>query len=163
MKFKLVLSFFSILFLANTVFGQKAEKIYDPKANAMEQLDNAILQAAQSDKFVLVQVGGNWCPWCHKLHHFILDKPDLDSIIEENFVLVRVNYSPENKNPEALKRLKYPQRFGFPVLCVLDSRGNLIHTQDSGYLELGKSYDKKKILRFLQNWSPKALEPDLNH
>ena len=37
--------------------------------------------------------------------------------------LSRINYSKENKNPETMALLEYPQRFGFPVLVVLDAAG----------------------------------------
>ena len=35
----------------------------------------------------------------------------------------------------------------------------LIHTQNSGYLEEGKSYNTKTVIGFLNDWSPKALDP----
>ena len=49
-------------------------------------------------------------------------------------------------------------RFGFPVLVILDMDGRPMHIQNSAYLELEKSYDRKKVLQFLQNWTQKAVE-----
>lgn len=77
-----------------------------------------------------------------------------------SYIIVHINYSNENKNPEVLKSLGYPQRFGFPVLIILDGKGNRMHTQDTGLLELGDSYDRKKVITFLNNWTPSALKPD---
>jgi hypothetical protein len=71
-----------------------------------------------------------------------------------------LNYSKENKNLEALESLEYPQRFGFPVLVILDGKGRRIHTQNSAYLEKEKSYDEKKMIEFLKQWSPAALDPE---
>jgi 23S rRNA (guanosine2251-2'-O)-methyltransferase len=49
-----------------------------------------------------------------------------------------------------------------PLFIILDGKGNRIHTQNSEYLENGKkSYDAEKVLNFLQQWSPKALDPKL--
>ncbi|MCD6111802.1 MAG: hypothetical protein J7J86_00890 [Bacteroidales bacterium] len=70
-----------------------------------------------------------------------------------------VNYSKENKNKEVLEELEFPQRFGFPVLVILNNDGKRIHTQNSAYLEEGKTYNRKKIIDFLNNWSVKALDP----
>ncbi|GAB6279950.1 MAG: hypothetical protein STSR0006_19930 [Lentimicrobium sp.] len=56
---------------------------------------------------------------------------------------------------------EYPQRFGFPVFVILNQKGERIHTQDSGLLESGENYDDKKVIQFLKNWSPKALDPSL--
>ena len=58
-----------------------------------------------------------------------------------------------------MAELEFPQRFGFPVFVILDGSGKRIHTQNSAFLEKDKSYDKEKILRFLKNWSPDALDP----
>lgn len=71
-----------------------------------------------------------------------------------------VNYSKENKSPEVLKKLEYPQRFGFPVFVILDSNGKRMHTQNSSCLEEGDGYSKTKVLDFLKQWSPDALNPD---
>ena len=57
-----------------------------------------------------------------------------------------------------MKRLGNPARFGFPVFVVLDSKGNVLHIQDSSFLEEGKEYSEKKVLRFFKNWTPKAVE-----
>ena len=59
-----------------------------------------------------------------------------------------------------MKRLNNAGRFGFPVLAVLDEQGNVLHLQDSSFLEEGKGYNKEKVLRFFQNWTPKAVREE---
>jgi hypothetical protein len=54
--------------------------------------------------------------------------------------------------------LGYPQRFGFPVLVVLDENGKQLHTQDSALLEKGNGYDREKVKSFLRNWAPGAFD-----
>lgn len=132
-------------------------QIYDPNANAKADIENAIKQAIKENKHVLVQVGGNWCPWCVKLHNYFQSEATVKEVLTNNYIVVKVNYSKENKNPEVLKMLENPQRFGFPVLVVLNSNGQRIHTQDSGLLESGDGYDPKKVIGFLKNWTPGAL------
>ena len=56
-----------------------------------------------------------------------------------------------------LQRLGNPGRFGYPVFVVLDTKGNVIHIQDSSFLEEGKGYNKEKVLRFFNAWTPKAV------
>ena len=92
-----------ILFFTS-LHGQDAQivKLYDPNANAIRQISDAVEKADAENKHVLIQVGGNWCPWCLKLHNFIEENPEIDSIIKADYVLIRVNYSKENKNPEAI-------------------------------------------------------------
>ena len=56
--------------------------------------------------------------------------------------------------------LEYPQRFGFPVFVILDGEGRRLHTQNSAYLEEEQGHSKKKVLEFLEHWSPNAFNPE---
>ena len=143
------------------------EKVYDDTLNPLQQIDEALARARHDDKFVVCQLGGNWCPWCLRLAHFINADSTLKELVDDNFEYIHVSYSPhEEATPEQaarnallLQRLGNPSRFGYPVLIVLDGEGHVLHIQDSGYLEQGKSYDLEKVTRFFKNWSPKAVRP----
>ncbi|GAB4453083.1 MAG: hypothetical protein Fur0028_08610 [Bacteroidales bacterium] len=154
-----VLYFIFFQFLVLSSYCQE-NNLYNPQLNGQEQIKQAIELAQKSNKHILIQVGGNWCPWCIRFHKFINEVPKIDSIIQSSYVYVPLNYSRENKNEEALRQLEFPQRFGFPVLVILDKNGKRIHSQDSGLLEKDKSYDTTKVVQFLQHWTPKALEPN---
>lgn len=139
------------------------KKVYDETINPMEQIDKALatIKSDSGQKYVICQVGGNWCPWCLKFADFISKDSDIMKVVNDNFVYLHVNYNPRKDNSataEALmKRLDNPKRFGFPVFVVLDGDGKVLHTQDSSFLEEGKGYNKDKVLRFLKNWTPKAV------
>ena len=85
--------------------------------------------------------GSDWCPWCIRFANFATTDSVIAPLIERNFVYVHINYSKANKNPEAMKYLGNPARFGFPVFVILDEEGKPIHIQESASLEEGKSYD----------------------
>ena len=153
----IAVAFFMIVSVA--AIAQKST-LYNPEANAKMDIENALKKAKAEHKFVLLQAGGNWCPWCIEFHRFCSTDKQIDSIINANFVWYHLNYSKENKNEDLFKKYDYPQRFGFPIFIILNEKGERIHTQNSEYLEDGKkSYDKKKVISFLQNWSPAALDP----
>ena len=139
--------------------------MYNEDINPIEQIDQALAKAKQEGKFVICQVGGNWCPWCLRFADFITIDTTISKVIEENFEYIHVNYNPRKsesmeKQEQAkalMKRLNNAGRFGFPVLVVLDEQGNVIHIQDSALLEEGKGYNQEKVLRFFQNWTPRAV------
>lgn len=153
-----IFSFFLILG-SYTLYAQN-NLPYKPDADAATELQQAIQQAGNENKHVLVVVGGNWCPWCRMLSAYYHDNDTIAQYLSKEYVVVKVNYSKENKNPEVMKQLEYPQRFGFPVLVVLDDKGKRIHTQNSAYLEQGKGYSTKEMLNFLKAWSKPALDPE---
>ena len=154
------------VFLALTMNAQTAlKKVYNEDINPIEQIDQAIIKAKSEGKFVICQVGGNWCPWCLRFADFITNDSTISKVIEENFVYIHVNYNPRKSEGEEkeklakamLKRLNNPARFGFPVFVVLDEDGKVIHIQDSSFLEEGQGYNQERVLRFFKNWTPKAV------
>ena len=165
MKTKITLIAFALLF---TIFAEAQtalKKVYDENINPIEQIDQAVAKAKADGKFVICQVGGNWCPWCLRFADFITSDTDISQMIEENFVYIHVNYNPRKSEGDAkkqeaaalMKRLNNPGRFGYPVFVVLDTEGKVIHIQDSSFLEEGQGYNKEKVVRFFKNWTPKAV------
>ncbi len=161
---KKLFSFLVLIFLVAGIQGtfsqekKETPKIYDPQADARLDINNAVQQANTESKHVFVQVGGNWCPWCIRFHGYINADPEIKKLLDDNYVYVLLNYSTENRNAELLKSFGNPGRMGYPVFLILDRQGRLIHTQDSGLLEEGQSYNKNKVMTFLRNWSPEALD-----
>ena len=158
---------FLTTFFALTVNAQTAlKKVYNEDINPMEQIDQALAKAKTEGKFVICQVGGNWCPWCLRFADFITNDTTISKIIDENFEYIHVNYNPRKSEGEAnarqaaalMKRLDNCGRFGFPVFVVLDEDGKVIHIQDSSFLEEGQGYHQENVLRFFKNWTPKAVK-----
>ena len=134
-------------------------KLYSPYENADSALKVVLAKAKKEGKNVFVQIGGNWCSWCKLFNEFVTKDAQLDSAINTNYIVYHLNYSQENLNKKILAEFKFPQRFGFPVFIILNKNGEQLHTQNSAYLEQGKSYNKDKIIEFLDQWSPHAFNP----
>jgi len=154
-------AFILVLFLSisNTLVAQNIN-IYNPEADAKAEIAAAVKKAAKEHKHVFLQIGGNWCPWCVKYHNFVYDDTEIRTFIDNNFVVIMVNYDPKNKNEEVLSSFGFPQRFGFPVFVILNEKGERIHTQNSAFLEKDNGYDRDRVLQFYKHWSPAALNPN---
>lgn len=162
---RLILSVAAVL-LVLTMSAQTAlKKVYNEDINPMEQIDEAVTKAKSEGKFVVCQVGGNWCPWCLRFADFITNDSTISHVIDESFVYLHVNYNPRKSEGGAkaqqaaalMTRLNHCGRFGFPVFVVLDEQGKVLHIQDSSFLEEGQGYNQKKVLRFFRNWTPKSV------
>ena len=155
-----ILFFFLIFSLAAFSQDMKKFSLYKPDEKAEPEITKAISEAKKTGKHVFIQIGGNWCIWCARFHEYVTKDPQLDSLMNANYVVYHLNYSKENHNAKVLTRYKFPQRFGFPVFLVLDGDGSLIHTQNSWYLEDGAtSYDREKVKTFFTEWGPKVFDP----
>ncbi len=127
---------------------------FDPRRDAAQDIRNAIAAAKGSHRRILLDVGGEWCIWCRRLDTLFASHPDIDEFLHRNFVVVKLNWSPENRNVEVLS--KYPKIPGYPHFFVLDSDGKLLRSQDTGALESGNHHDPGKVLAFLKRWAPQA-------
>lgn len=129
---------------------------YDPSRNAAQDISDAVDEAKRTGRRVLIEVGGEWCSWCHRMDAFFEKNPDLLAMREKNFVMVKVNYSDENKNEAVLGA--YPKVAGYPHIFVLERDGSLLFSQDTGELEEGKGYNLQKFMAFLMKWAPQAKQ-----
>ena len=164
---KSVLTLLAVFFALALDAQMTLKKVYDEEINQLEQIDEAVAKAKSQEKFVVCQVGGNWCPWCLRFADFITNDTTIRKVIDENFVYIHVNYNPRKSEGEekallakkTLERLNNPARFGFPVFVILDEEGKVVHIQDSSFLEEGNGYNQEKVMRFFKNWTPKAVKP----
>ena len=165
MKKRIILSLLAVFFVMTAQAQTESKKLYDEDINPLEQIDQAVVKAKAEGKFVICQVGGNWCPWCLRFADFISKDSDISKVIADNFNYIHVNYNPrksggEEKQQQAkalMQRLDNCGRFGYPVFVVLNEEGKVIHLQDSSFLEEGQSYNQEKVLRFFKSWTPEAV------
>jgi thiol:disulfide interchange protein len=138
------------------VIGEK----FDPARDAAKDIHAAVAEAGASGRRVLLDVGGEWCIWCRRLDTLFVTHPALEEFRKANYVTVKVNWSKENKNEAVLS--KYPPIKGYPHLFVLEKDGTVLHSQDTGELEIpkkeeaqkGKGHDPEKVMAFLRRWAP---------
>ena len=128
---------------------------YDPQRDPAKDLAEALRLANKEKKHVLLQVGGDWCGWCRIMTDYFHDTKTVRASLSKNYVIMKVNYSSDNKNDVFLSA--YPKVPAFPHLFVLDGKGKLLCSQYTGDLEDGGSYSEENVLGFLNKWTPAAV------
>src|SRR4029077_19478309 len=68
---------------------------FDPKADPARDLKAAVADATRTHRRIILDVGGEWCSWCHTLDKFLAAHSDLIALRDKNFVWLKVNFSPE--------------------------------------------------------------------
>lgn len=150
-KFLIVL--FLLFSFSSFAQNNKSHPKFDPNRDPFEDLKITIEKAEQSDKRIILDIGGEWCIWCHRIDAFMQNTDEVKSLLEENYILLKVNFSKENKNEKFLSN--YPSIDGYPHFFVLEKDGTLLHSQNTGELEKDKDYSKEKFVEFLDKWKPK--------
>lgn len=146
-----------VLALGIVIPAFAADKLFDPTRDSYKDLQAAEAQAKAEHKNILMDVGGNWCPWCLLLDRTLNEDPELHALLEKNYVLLHVNFSRENENLDFLG--PYPKATGYPAWYVLSPKGKLLKAEDTSELEqthkLDAGYNKATLRTFLMENAPK--------
>ncbi len=93
-------------------------KKYDPVRNADQDIKDAVVEAQRTGKRILLEVGGDWCKWCHIMDDYFDKNPKLTASRDSSFITVKINFSPQNENEKVLS--KYPRIPGIRTcLCSI--------------------------------------------
>ncbi|HPS61614.1 MAG TPA: thioredoxin family protein [Bacteroidales bacterium] len=145
------------------VSAQDPLKPYRDDQNIRAEVNKAVAVAGREHRHVLIQFGGNWCPWCLRFHQLTRTVPTIDSLLKADYVYMLANVPQDKKKRDysLFAEYGYPNRFGYPVFVILNGEGKVLHIQDSGVLEhcRDKGYDTARVVNFLKMWNPKAVDP----
>src|SRR5262249_42535587 len=132
-----------------------SQSIFDEKASAHRQIVAAISEASKTGKNIILDFGANWCGDCHALEAQ-MQKPELATLIDRNYVVVNVDVRHFDKNLDLAQKYRIPLKKGIPALAVLDPRGNLLYVQDQGQFEDARHMNYEAIKAFFEQWKPKG-------
>ena len=128
-------------------------KVYDDQRNPFNDANAALALAKKTNRNVLIEIGGNWCTWCHKMDAFLLKNPNVYKELHEKYVLLKINVSDTNENDDFMKAL--PPVLGYPHMYVSTASGKMLLSKDTAELQDKNGYSTEYWLDFLQQWQQK--------
>ena len=81
---------------------------------------DAFEKARSSGKPILLDITGSWCHWCHVMDDTSYSDPVIVSVVNKNFIPVRVD---TDKRPDVNRRYNLG---GWPTTAFLDGEGRII-------------------------------------
>lgn len=123
---------------------------FDPSRDAFADGRDAIKRAKATNRLILIELGGDWCKWCHKFDRFLNKNPAIKKELHETFVLLKVNVSDENYNSEFLK--VFPRPYGYPHMYITQSNGKLLHSKDTAQFTIKGQYSAERFKEFFKRW-----------
>ncbi len=155
MKLKLPLVFLwlalSLPLMAAEAPKSRRANIYDESLDGQKQINDAMAQAKQGNRRILIQFGANWCGWCHRLHKLFQSDQPISEELKADYVLVLIDVN-KGHNSNLLSEYR-ADKLGLPSLVVLDSEGKHLTTKNTGELEEGDHHSPEKVLAFLKQWA----------
>ena len=142
------------------LLGEFLENRETPLPNARRLLADAMEQAKQEDKRILVQVGGPGCGWCVVLARYLDEQKPL---IGKDYLHVKI----DSRMPEAqelVDELREKKEGGIPWMVILDADGKELITSDaeSGNIgHPGEPESQKHWLKMLTSTRQRLTDDDL--
>src|SRR5260370_2256813 len=134
--------------------SKEKRDIYPANVDAKAESAEALANAANTHRRVILVFGGNWCYDCHVLDA-AFHSPEIAPTLNKNFVVVHVNIGEYDKNLDIADKYEVPLKKGVPASAVLESDGKLLFSQKHGEFEAARSMATKDVLVFLDNWKPR--------
>ena len=159
-KFKLFkigfIAVIAVLLSGNLAFSQNA-------------FEDALKKAASENKRVVIDVYTDWCGWCKKMDAEAYSNDEVKKLLEDNFVLVKLNA--EGKDKLTYNGKKYTEEelsyyfevFSFPTTIFLEPDGKLISFKYDNYPMKNipgyvKTDEFKKLLIFFRDGKYKDID-----
>lgn len=105
-------------------------KLYLPSDDPMADLANALEDARESNRLLLVIMGANWCHDSRALASRLFQEP-LSTLIEEHFETLFVDVGYLEKGKEVITSLGIPIYYATPTVLIVEPvSGRVINTQN---------------------------------
>ena len=126
---------------------------YDESADAHQALAEAMVRAARSGKFVLLDFGGNWCPDC-RVTAGVLNLGDVRPWVDKNFEVVMIDIGHLNKNLDIGERYDLRVK-AVPTIIILDQHGHVINAGNPAALKDARGMTPQAIVDTIHDWIQK--------
>jgi protein disulfide-isomerase len=130
---------------------------YDENADALDSISKALKIAELENKYVLLQMGGNWCPDCRTLGEYFT-RPDIKAWLDDRAILVSVDVGEWNRNLDVVEEYGNPISEGIPALVLLNSENEVMFATLAGELASARSMSKDDLIVWLQT----KIDPMIN-
>ena len=128
--------------------------VYDEDANADKVVDEALARAKKSNKLLLIDLGGNWCPDCIILHN-LMEVPEMKKFVDAHYEVALIDVGRFDKNAQIGARYGYNTRLkGVPTVLVVDPKTNKVINGDRVFaLSTARSQTPQALADYLANWT----------
>ena len=139
----------SALLLSFNTWAITDFKPYDESVVAAEEIAKALGIAKSNNKYILLQMGGNWCPDCRTLGEYF-SRPDIKKWLDERVILVSVDVGEWDRNLDIVEEYGNPISEGIPALVLLNPDNEVIFATLAGELASARDMSKNDLIQWLE-------------
>lgn len=126
---------------------------FDEAANAMQDVDAALLAAAADGKHPLLVLGGNWCHDSRDLAKKFEGEP-LQSLVSSKFHTVWVDVGRRDRNLDVATRFGVEKLLGTPTVLILSPEGELLNADSVHDWRTSATRTADEALAYFESFAP---------
>ena len=130
--------------IADSTFGQLKRTYSESKVELSERKK----LSKEKKKNLLLVFGADWCGDCKSLNA-MLSSPQILPILENDYILQKVDVGRFDRNGETTKLFGDPQEKGIPALVILSPEGNVVISTNNGEFASASSMRQELVEAFL--------------
>jgi len=134
-----------------------ADGPYNEAADARKDIAQALSQAAQSGKNVIVVFGANWCGDC-KVLDLAMKQGSSAPLVAREFQVVKVDVGRFDRNVAVADSYGVPLKNGIPAVVILSPANKVLYVTRAGELADARSMGESGIYEFLRKVTPAATK-----
>ena len=131
-----------------------ADGPYNEAADARKDITQALSQAAQSGKSVIVVFGANWCADC-KVLDLAMKEGASAPLVAREFQVVKVDVGRFDRNVAVAESYGVPLKNGIPAVVILSPANDVLYVTRAGELADARELGENGIYEFLRTVAPK--------
>ena len=126
-----------------------ADPSYDEKADARQEIRQALSSASSAHVPVLVVFGANWCADC-KILDMAMKSGTSSALVAREFKVVKVDVGRFDRNVDVAAAYGVPLKNGIPAIVVLSPTNDVLYATRTGELADAREMGERGIYEFLQ-------------
>jgi protein disulfide-isomerase len=134
-----------------------ADGPYNEAADARQDIRQALTQAAQSGKQVIVVFGANWCGDC-KVLDLAMKQGASAPLVAREFEVVKVDVGRFDRNVAVAESYGVPLKNGIPAVVILSPANKVLYVTRAGELADARSMGESGIHEFLRKVTPSGAK-----
>jgi len=128
-------------------------KLFQPSADPLADVQQALDRADEGDRLALVVLGGNWCHDSRALASR-LHSPPLAQLIQQHYELVFVDVGFLDKGRDVVQQFGVPHFYATPTVLIIDpSSGALINDEDRHIWGNAYNIDMSSSVQYFEKWA----------
>ena len=132
-----------------------ADGPYNEAADARQEIRQALADAAQTGKSVIVVFGANWCGDC-KVLDIAMKQGSSAAFVAREYRVVKVDVGRFDRNVAVAESYGVPLKNGIPAVVILSPANKILYVTRAGELADARSMGENGIYEFLHKVTPRA-------